>query len=72
VNSDDQTRPKPNWIAWAITLGEGFVVLVFGIILSQYWLMLPVWMRSGAGLFLGLAFLVVGFRFFKFRRNQNR
>jgi hypothetical protein len=67
MNSDEETKTRTNWIAWGITFGEGLLLLVCAIVLSQYWLMLRVWMRSTAGVCLGLAFLVVGYRFFKFR-----
>jgi hypothetical protein len=59
---------RSNWIAWGITIGEGILLLGFGIVLSEYWLMLPVWMRSSAGFGLGIGFLIVVYRFFKFRR----
>jgi hypothetical protein len=55
-----------NWIAWAITIGEGLLLLAFGIVLSQYWLMLPGWMRSSAAFGLTLAVAIVAWRFFKF------
>lgn len=63
---------RSNWIAWGITIGEGLLLLAFGIVLSEYWLMLPVWMRSTAGTGLGLAFAILAYRFFKFRRRQKR
>jgi hypothetical protein len=70
MNRHEDMKTKTNWIAWGITLGEGLLLLAFGIVLSQYWLMLPVWMRSSAGLSLGLAFATVGYRFFKFQRTK--
>ena len=63
---------RSNWIAWGITIGEGILLLGFGVVLSEYWLMLPVWMRSTAGFGLGTAFAILAYRFFKFRRRQNR
>jgi len=63
---------KSNWIAWGITIGEGILLLGFAIVLSQYWLMLPVWMRSSAGVGLGTAFVIVAYRFFKFQRTGKR
>jgi len=63
---------KPIWLAWSVTLGEAILLFAFAIVLSQYWLMLPVWMRSAAGFCLGLAFVTVAFRFFKFRRSKKR
>jgi hypothetical protein len=59
-----------NWIAWAVTIGEMALLMAFGFVLSQYWLMLPVWMRSTAGFGLGFAMVVVAYRFFKFRRSK--
>jgi hypothetical protein len=60
------------WIAWGITCGQIILLLGCGVVLSEYWLMLPVWMRNSAGAGLGLAFAIVGFRFFKFQRKQKR
>ena len=51
-------------------IGEAILLLAFGIVLSQYWLMLPVWMRSCAGLGLSAAFAMVAYRFFKFRSSR--
>src|SRR3954462_3138761 len=65
-------RMKSNWIAWGVTLGEGILLLGAGVVLGAYWLMLPVWMRSCAGFGLGLAFVAVGFRFYRFQRKQRR
>lgn len=61
-----------NWIAWGITLGEGILLLAAGVVLSAYWLMLPVWMRSCAGFGLGLGVAMVVLRFYRFRRKQRR
>ena len=55
-----------NWIAWGITIGEALLLLAFGIVLGQYWLMLPIWMRSCAALGLVAAAIIVAWRFFKF------
>jgi hypothetical protein len=63
---------RSNWIAWGITIGEGILLLGFGVVLGEYWLMLPVWMRSTAGVGLGMASVILAYRFFKFRRRQKR
>ena len=55
-----------NWIAWGITIGEALLLLAFGIVLGQYWLMLPIWMRSCAALGLIVAVALVARRFLKF------
>jgi hypothetical protein len=55
-----------NWIAWGITIGETLLLLAFGIVLGQYWLMLPIWMRSCAAFGLILAIAFVTWRFLKF------
>lgn len=49
VRSSDQSLR----LAWAITVGEGILLggMAFG--LREYWLMLPVWMRSGGAIVLG-------------------
>jgi hypothetical protein len=63
---------KRNWIAWAVTMGEGLLILAAAVVLSQYWLMLPVRLRFGAAFVLGFAFAALVYRFYKFRRNQPR
>ncbi len=63
---------KSNWIVWGVTVGELILLAAFGIVLSEYWLMLPVWMRSTAGIGLGLAIAIVVFRFFKSQRSRKR
>ncbi|HEY6228372.1 MAG TPA: hypothetical protein VI282_14725 [Verrucomicrobiae bacterium] len=55
-----------NLIAWGITIGEALLLLAFGIVLGQYWLMLPIWMRSCAAFSLVVAVVFVTWRFFKF------
>jgi len=63
---------RAKWIAWGITLGQVILLAGCGVVLGEYWLMLPVWMRNSAGAGLGLALVVVGVRFFKFQRSQKR
>jgi hypothetical protein len=72
MKTTEEARTKPIWLAWSITVGEVILLLAFAIVLSQYWLMLPVWMRSSAGFCLGLAFLAVALRFFTFQRAKKR
>jgi hypothetical protein len=69
TNSRQQLRKKPRWLAWAISIGEVILLLGFAFALSRYWLMLPVWMRRTAGVFLAVAFVAVGYRLIRFIRN---
>jgi hypothetical protein len=68
VSPETPKRPR-GWIALTITIGEVAVLSYFAFVLSQYWLMLPVWMRTTAALGLGLAFALVGYRFWKARKS---
>src|SRR5436305_12756739 len=68
-NSRQQLRKKPRWLPWAISIGEVILLLGFAFELRRYWLMLPVWMRRTAGVFLALAFVAVGYRLIHFIRN---
>jgi uncharacterized membrane protein len=69
---EDRRPIKRRWLAWSVSIGETVLLLVFGFVLSRYWLMLPVWMRRTAGTFLAIAFLLVFYRLFRFSRKQSR
>jgi hypothetical protein len=60
------------WIAWSITIGETLLLLGLSFGLTQYWLMLPVWMRSCAALALTLGFLLIAYRFFNHTAKKKR
>lgn len=55
-----------NWIALGITIGEALLLLAFGIVLGQYWMMLPIWMRSCAAFGLVVAVALVAWRFLRY------
>lgn len=59
-------------LAWAITIGEAILLAGLALGLSEYWLMLPVMLRSAGALILaGLAAIVV-IRAVRFFRCRNR
>lgn len=63
---------KPTWLAWAVTLSEVVLLAGFALVLSRYWLMLPIKMRTTAGSVLGLAAAIVFFRMFRYYRRRKR
>ena len=62
---------KRQWLAWTVTIFEALLLGAFAVVLSRYWLMLPVWMRRTAGLCLTVAFLAVAYRLFRFIRRRS-
>lgn len=63
-----RTKDTSIRLAWAITAGEAMLLCVLAVALADYWLMLPVWMRStGAGV-IALLFLVGLARLIRFFR----
>jgi hypothetical protein len=68
TNGEQRRASKPRWLAWAVSIGELLVLLIFAFALSRYWLMLPVWMRRTAGAFLILAFASIFYRLIRFTR----
>jgi hypothetical protein len=58
-------------MVWAITLGEALLLGVCAVVLSKYWMMLPVWMRTLAVLgLIGVAAVGI-FRIVRHFRNSN-
>lgn len=67
-----RTKDTSVRVAWAITICEAILLAAAALALIDYWLMLPVWMRT-AGAF-GLAGLAAlgGFRLYRFYRRPTR
>jgi len=75
--SQAESKPRPSApLAWAITIGEAILLLGMAYCLADYWLMLPVWMRTlGAIVLASLALLGsirVGRFLWKLRTPRNR
>src|SRR2546425_8240256 len=66
------TKDKSTRLAWAITIGEAVLLGVLALALIDYWLMLPVYLRSLGAVALA-GFAVAGlFRLVRFYRRPTR
>lgn len=67
-----QTKDTSVRLAWAITICEAILLGVFAIALADYWLMLPVWIRSSGGLIVASLAGIGIFRLVRFYRRPTR
>ncbi|MBM3835479.1 MAG: DUF4175 family protein [Verrucomicrobia bacterium] len=67
-----KTKDTSLRLAWAITIGEAILLAVLALALVDYWLMLPVWMRTGGALFLAGLGAIGIFRLVRYYRRPTR
>ena len=66
------SRVIPAWLVWAITIGEAILLAAMALLLTDYWLMLPVWLRSAGALILASLTLIVVIRLTRFYKARGR
>src|SRR6478609_9515632 len=67
-----RTKDSSKRLAWAITSGEAVLLGVAAVALADYWLMLPVWMRTVAAAGLAVIALAGLYRLVRFVRRPTR
>jgi hypothetical protein len=72
LNQACRAKDKSVRLAWAITAGEAVLLGAVVVALADYWLMLPVWMRSTGAAVLALITLVGIARMVRFLRRPTR
>jgi hypothetical protein len=61
-----RTKDTSLRVAWAVTIGEAILLGVAAVALADYWLMLPVWMRSLAAAVIAVLALAGSYRLIRF------
>src|SRR5437763_1596717 len=67
-----RTKDTSVRLAWAITVSEAVLLGIAAVALVDYWLMLPVWMRTLAAASMGLLCLLGLYRLIKFMRRPTQ
>src|SRR5436190_1693639 len=67
-----RTKDTSVRLAWAITVSEAILLGIAAVALMDYWLMLPVWMRSMAAAVMALLAAFGLYRLIRFFRQPTR
>ncbi len=67
-----RTKDTSLRLVWAITIGEAILLAAFVLALMDYWLMLPIWMRTTGAIGLSLLAAIGLYRLVRFYRRPTR